>query len=250
MKHGLIAQLDELAARCWPAIEEDLLGGWTLRYADGFTFRANSVRPRRIDGDPEAAIDRAELAYGARGLRTVFHLTPVADPPDLDERLEQRGYQVEHSAAVLVCEIGEAIRRIAATPGEVELCERLGASWLETFRRAERRWPSEQDVAAEHVLTAGPDERCFALAAVGGAPAATGYARIAGEWLYLSCIATLPALRRAGLARAVTAELLRFGRAGGASSAFLEVDARNEAAIELYAGLGFRPVYGYHYRVR
>ena len=212
MKHGLIAQLDELAARCWPAIEEDLLGGWTLRYADGFTFRANSVRPHRIDGDPEAAIDRAELAYGTRGLRTVFHLSPVADPSDLDER--------------------------------------LGAPWLETFRRAERRWPSEQDVAAEHVLTAGPDERRFVLAAVDGAPAATGYARIAGEWLYLSCIATLPALRRAGLARAVTAELLRFGLAGGASSAFLEVDARNDAAIELYAGLGFRPVYGYHNRVR
>ena len=250
MKHELIGELDGLAARSWPAVEEELRGGWTLRYAGGFTFRANSVRPHALDGDPEGAIDDAEQAYRARGLRTVFHLSPVVDPPDLDERLERRGYALEHRAAVLACDLAEAIRRLGAPRHDVALDERLGAPWLETFRRAERRWLAEQDAAAEHVLTAGSDERRFALATVERVPAATGYARIAGEWLYLSCIATLPELRRGGLGRAVSAALLRFGHAQGASSAFLEVDARNEAAIALYAAFGFRPVYAYHYRVR
>ncbi len=249
MKQELIAELDELAARCWPAADEELHGGWTLRYAGGFTFRANSVRARVLDGDAEAAIDEAERAYRARGLRAVFHLSPVADPPDLDERLARRGYALEHASAVLACDIAEAMRRIGPPPHAVELGSRLDQPWLETFRQAERRWPSEQNVAAEHVLTTGADDRRFALASVEGAPAATGYARIADEWLYLSCIATVPALRRGGLGRAVSAALLGFGHAGGARSAFLEVDARNEAAIALYASLGFRPVYGYHYRV-
>ena len=62
MKQDLIAELDELAARCWPAADEESYGGWTLRYAGGFTFRASSVRARSLDGDAEAAIDEAERA--------------------------------------------------------------------------------------------------------------------------------------------------------------------------------------------
>ena len=250
MKHELIAELDALAARSWPAIEEERRGGWTLRYADGFTFRANSVLPRALDGDSEGAIDEVEQAYGARGLRTVFRLGPVVDPPDLDDRLVRRGYALEHPAAVLACDLSEALRRLGSPRHEVALDARLGAPWLETFRRAERRWPAAQDAAAQHVLSAGADERRFALAAVEGVPVATGYGRIAGGWLYLSCIATLAEQRRGGLGRAVSAALLGFGHAHGARSAFLEVDARNEAAIALYAALGFRPVYAYHYRVR
>lgn len=220
-----------------------------LRYAKGFTYRANSLRAHVLVGGAEDAIEGAERAYRDRGLRPIFHLGPTVEPPDLDERLERRGYAVEHRSLVLVCSLDEAVRRLEAPARPVDLREHLDERWLETFRQAERRWPSEQDAAAERVLTAGADERRFALASRQGAPVATGYGRLSDGWLYLSCIATLAEARRSGLGRAVSAELLRFGAAHGARSAFLEVEALNGAAISLYGSLGFRPVYGYHYRV-
>ena len=42
--HGLsIAELEVIAAKGWRAPEEERLGGWLLRAAQGFTGRANSA---------------------------------------------------------------------------------------------------------------------------------------------------------------------------------------------------------------
>ena len=42
-----IADLETRAARGWQAPQEEWLGGWLLRAADGFTGRANSAPLRR-----------------------------------------------------------------------------------------------------------------------------------------------------------------------------------------------------------
>lgn len=51
----LITELEHIAARHWRGTEEDRLGGWLLRAADGFTGRANSALPH---GDPGHAARR------------------------------------------------------------------------------------------------------------------------------------------------------------------------------------------------
>ena len=55
-------------------------------------------------------------------------------------------------------------------------------------------------------------------------------------------VAVDPVHRRRGIARILLAELLDRGRANGLSMATLEVRRSNEAALALYAGLGFRNV--------
>jgi len=55
-------------------------------------------------------------------------------------------------------------------------------------------------------------------------------------------VATAPQHRRRGVARAVMDEVLERGKARRCSLATLEVRRSNEAALQLYRSLGFRPV--------
>ncbi len=48
-----IIDLERVAAGHWRGTEEEWLGGWLLRAAEGFTGRANSALPL---GDPGAAV--------------------------------------------------------------------------------------------------------------------------------------------------------------------------------------------------
>ena len=58
--------------------------------------------------------------------------------------------------------------------------------------------------------------------------------------LHITLVAVAPERRRQGLGRRVLEDLLRRGRAGGASRATLEVAAANGAALALYGACGFR----------
>ena len=92
---GSITELEHIAARHWRGTEEDRLGGWLLRAADGFTGRANSALPL---GDPGMPLDDALAAvtrwYRARALPPMI-VIPVpleGDSPchQLDNLLSER----------------------------------------------------------------------------------------------------------------------------------------------------------------
>jgi GNAT superfamily N-acetyltransferase len=61
---------------------------------------------------------------------------------------------------------------------------------------------------------------------------------------------TAEAARGQGLAGLLCSHLLLQARAQGASTAYLQVDAANTAARAVYARLGFKDGYRYHYRAK
>jgi GNAT superfamily N-acetyltransferase len=238
-----VAALEDVCERAWPARERVELDGLVLRFTDGFTRRANSARVDGVAGDLGSLIDRAEHEYRSRGLRPGFRLTPLS-PPAFERLLRERGYFVDTEAVVMVAdelpETGEA-----PAGGAIALAPALDEEWLRVFQAVERHWPAEQDPGARWVLGSGDSPRRFALARVDGAPAATGYARLEDDWLYIACVGTFPGHRRRGLARAVSERLFAWGAAGGACRAILQAETKNAAAQALYAQLGFRPRYVY-----
>jgi GNAT superfamily N-acetyltransferase len=237
-----VAALEDLCERAWPPRERLELDGAVLRFTDGFTRRANSARVDAGGGDLEALIARAEHEYRSRGLRPGFRLTPLS-PAAFERLLLERGYFVDTEAVVMVA---DAIPAISAPPGDgLSLSPALDEEWLRVFQAVERRWPPEQDPGAHWVLGSGDSPRRFALARVDGVPAATGYGRLEGDWLYIACVGTFPEHRRRGLARTVSEQLFAWGAAGGAERAILQVETKNAAAQGLYAQLGFAPQYIY-----
>jgi GNAT superfamily N-acetyltransferase len=238
-----VAALENVCERAWPPRERVELDGAVLRFTDGFTRRANSARVDGGGGDLDGLIARAEHEYRSRGLRPGFRLTPLS-PPAFERLLGERGYVVDTEAVVMVAD--GMPETPAPAPGDgIALEPGLDEEWLRVFQAVERDWPPEQDPGARWVLGSGDAPRRFALALVDGAPAATGYARLEDDWLYIACVGTFPAHRRRGLARAVSERLFGWGAASGARRAILQVETKNAAAQGLYAQLGFRPRYVY-----
>ena len=87
-------RLEEVSLNAWPALQQMLLDGWLLRFAKGYTRRANSINPLYGSSmDIDEKIDRCETIYVQKGLPVVFRLTPFATPSDLDHNLERRHYE-------------------------------------------------------------------------------------------------------------------------------------------------------------
>src|SRR5580693_6740913 len=86
-----ITQLEELSINAWPSLQTLVYDGWVLRFADGYTKRANSSNPL-YEGvlDVDEKIDACEKLYSGRRLDTVFKLTTASHPADLDRILSAR----------------------------------------------------------------------------------------------------------------------------------------------------------------
>lgn len=232
-----IIGLERLLAATWPAPETADLGGWLLRYAEGYTRRANSVLALTAPpGGTDAALAAVEAWYGEHGARPLIAMAgPVTKR--LDQELAARGWEAEAEAAVMVRPIEPV-----AYEGEVAIVEAPGATFLELAGRG------SAEVAAK-VFGAGPD-RGYAEIRHGGVLVARGRGAVAGDTVAISNIGTLPEHRRQGLGTEVLKALEAWGAGVGARRAALQVETDNEAALAMYRRLGYAERYRYHYRRR
>jgi len=244
-------------AQGWRALEVEHLGGWLLRAAAGFTGRGNSALPLGDPGVPlPAAVDAVEAFYAARGLVPQVAVprglaAPIcADGLDggaLDALLAARGWSVHTETAVMTAPVS-ALAAGPLLPGaEVVVSADPDEDWQAVYRYRGQVLPPE----GLAVLTASP-VRAFAAVREGGRTLAVARGTTTpfptGAWLGITSVEVLPEARRRGLARALLAALADWGRASGASSAYLQVTWDNAAARALYASTGFTDHHGYAYR--
>ncbi|HEX6077039.1 MAG TPA: GNAT family N-acetyltransferase [Micromonosporaceae bacterium] len=240
--HRDIVALERVAAAGWPAPDTDRLGAWVLRAAGGWTSRANSVLPL---GDPGVgvgqALDRVHTWYTARDLKPRFAV-PLPAFRSLDRELADRGWQPTHRVLVQTASLPELL---AAVPPRddlppVRVTRRPDQDWL---RVVDSRKGGPPEVAVR-VLT-GARLPAFASVSESGELLAIGRGVVDEGWLGLSLMEVVPGARRRGLARHVVAALAHWGAEHRAGRAYLQVEEDNEAALALYAGLGFSTHHGF-----
>ena len=239
LTHYRTDELESIAYELWRASEVVELDGWRLRYAYGYTGRANSVWPNGDGTLPIGEkIDRVEEWYRARSTPPLFQLTDAARPRELDGVLATRGYVVR-SAPVSV-QIAALDDVVAGTSGEAELSEELDDAWVALL--AGSRGFDRLDVVRT-LLEAGET----AFARVGDV--AVGRGVVVGDWLGVTSMTTLPEARRRGHGRAILHALALWARGRGCTRAILQVEHGNAAAHALYPRAGFVPHHDYHYRL-
>ncbi|WP_308271385.1 GNAT family N-acetyltransferase [Kitasatospora sp. SUK 42] len=235
-------ELQRIAGRGWPGVEQEALGEWTLRAAAGFTRRANSVQAL---GDPGLPLPQALAAvrdwYAARGLPAQVE---VVTPGTADGLRELLG--APHSPTLVRTAPLAGVARAGTGQDRVRLSRTADADWMSLYGRLGED-PAVRE-AARRVLHGGPSV-WFATVpgAPGQPPLAIGRCVVDGPWACFGAIEVQPYARRAGLATAVMAVLAARAAEEGASGAYLQVEAGNEGAIALYDGLGFTTSHTYHY---
>ncbi|GLX00798.1 GNAT family N-acetyltransferase [Microtetraspora sp. NBRC 16547] len=247
-----MSDFDLLVDEAWPAPYRVAAGDWVHRHAGGVTKRANSVLPLGERPDLGRAIDEAEAFYRELGRPCVFSIGGGATP-GLDAELESRGYRLVDPTLVMTrpsLPSGETLP-VTALDGAADLtiAQEPSPGWADTWWRVDGgRHPQDTEISAKEwgvrILTGVP----AAYASLG--EDAVGRAVRQGEWIGIYRMAVVPEARRRGLGGAVLRGLLGWGRAQGASRAYLVVTEANEGARALYEREGFTVAGRYHYRVR
>ena len=240
--------IEEITLNTWPALQTVIAGGWLLRYANGYTKRANSVNPLyfEAEGNVYKQIQFAESYYSRLHLDTVFKMTPFAAPGDLDKILEILGYTIHDPCYVMTLDLGTISSPAIDT---IKIEHHLEEEWLDHFAAFSHLSPEHKDIArrmfAQSTFTQG-----FATLYHGGVPIACGVGVIQHPFIGLYDIVTQEGYRKQGFGEQLVLHLLQWGRLQGATQSFLQVLQQNEPAMRLYQKLGYKIAYPYWYRIK
>lgn len=240
----MIKCIEELSLRAWPAYEEQIYDGWVLRFAEGYTKRANSVNPLYVSAVGLAEkIAYCEKAYAERGLPAVFRLTAESTPAELDRALEARGYVRLDETSVRILSLGRGHAK-----GQIAYFTHVRDAWLNAFARCSGTGDANTVEKLARILRRIPGETIFAHCKEAGRIVACGLGVLDRGYLGCFDIAVDHAYRNRGYGRRIMEGLLKEGAARGAETAYLQVVAGNRPAERLYDSLGFIESYRYWYR--
>jgi ribosomal protein S18 acetylase RimI-like enzyme len=239
-----IIALEQAAMRAWPALERIDEAGWVVRFAGGYTRRANSAAALAADAeDLEAQIVWVEDAYASRELPAIFRVVSGCGPAGLDDALAAAGYEREGEALVMTLDLPHS------APSPHALREIPIDEWLVLYERLNERGPEGRDLH-RRLLESVRGERLLAALDDRVEIVGCGLGVREGEFAGLFDLAVAPAQRGRGHGRQLVEELLRWAASGDARTAYLQVLVQNEVAIRLYERAGFREAYRYWYRAR
>ncbi len=243
----MITQLEELSMNAWPSLQTLLDDGWVLRFASGYTRRANSIHPIYASmRDINEKIAACAEMYRARNLRVVFKMTRAAQPEHLDEILERKGYASEAPTSVQVLDL----RAVPPpTHRDVLLSEWLTQEWVGDYCRLNAVVVQHQATMRQMLANIVP-ARCFIALRAAGRVVAVGLGVAENGFVGLFDLVTDEEFRQRGLGTQLILNLLDWGKHNGSSRAYLQVTLNNSPALRLYEKLGFREVYQYWYRVK
>ena len=249
-----ILDMERIAAAHWRGTEEERLGGWLLRAAEGFTGRANSALPL---GDPGLPLDDAlaEVTrwYRDRGLPPMIAVPLRLDGGSpcnqLDTHLSERSWVTRPGPAfVMVAELDTlpaagdlpagAEFRVDAEPDDQRLA-------MYHYRGQDRQPPVMRTVLMSAQAQAFASIRDRAS----GEVLAIGRLSIADGWAGIAAVEVASEHRRRGLGTALTAAICAEAASRGVRRVFLQVETGNAAAAALYERCGFRYSHRYHYRI-
>ena len=242
-----IRQFEEISNNAWPALRTFQYDGWHLRFANGVTKRSNSVNllyPSTID--PEKKIAFCEKLFLSRNITPTFKITAIADPLDIDDRLEAMGYYVHSTLSFQIADLRK--KKIAADPGltiKSETDERWIAEFIRMNMFDQAALPTYRAIM-DQVLT----PKCLIEITEGTKTIGVGMAVLEGKFLGLFDIVIDKKYRGRGHGNRLVNGLLEWGIVRGAETAYLQVLTGNLLAQKLYSNLGFKEIYLYWYRMK
>ena len=242
----LIRTIEEISLNAWPSLQQILYDGWILRFANGHTKRANSVNlVYRSTENVQEKIKRCKEVYSSKKLPTIFRITPLAHPENLDALLDRSGFEKKDVSSVQVKDL-EAFQ--PQTTSAIKFWTEFSQEWLENFADF-REIPLEEQELLKSILHNIASENCFSILIKDSQVVVCGLGVLENQYIGLFEIITAKDMQRKGYGRELILNILSWAKNKGATKAYLQVVASNEAALKLYSNLGFQEIYQYFYRI-
>lgn len=243
MDSEFLSQIEDAALNAWPAPRQMVYDGWLLRFAKGYTKRANSVNVRFESRRPLAKKIRAcEEVYAREGLPLIFRLPDPFVSQELMTALDQAGYRVFDPTYVL----GKEITRCEEMPEIVRMREMTTADWIALRARLTETDMEHWRVHRQILEVIVPEKVLLGLF-LNDRAVACGMGVVEGDLLGFFSIYVGEDYRRNGYGEMVMRGLTNWGIERNASFGYLQVEGDNQPALALYEKMGFEMCYRYIY---
>jgi len=242
---ALVLGCERRIVNAWPAVATLLVGDWVLRFANGYSGRANAATPLSYGAELDAEmLDLIEELYRADGLVPSIRLTPLVAEATRAAVLE-RGYRVKDKSFGM---IGPLAGLAPSEEPEFEMEARAGAEWIAGCAALQTGVKTHAGNLAA-ILERIRLPAAFATWTVEGEPVAFGMSVAERGMAEIGLICVSPDHRGHGYGRSIVRGLMGWAAAKGCSDAYLQVEQGNAVALNLYGSLGFRQLYAYETRI-
>jgi len=242
---AIVRRFEAAGFRAWPATTVHYDGAWAVRLTGGHPARRlNSINPLDPGDDANLTerIARAIRKFGAYGRPATFRMSPLA-PTRLVSHLDTLGWSRHSESLVMRAPLDDTL--VADAMHQIPLKD-MGR-FIGAAIAIGSLDPALRPGLSEVISSITPSAGLF-VSENDGQPISTAICVRDGELAGLFEVATTASKRGRGNGRRTVLSALKWARAGGARTAWLQVEADNGPAIGLYRSLGFTEIYSYHYR--
>ncbi|SHJ64315.1 Ribosomal protein S18 acetylase RimI [Geosporobacter subterraneus DSM 17957] len=245
----MIQKIEELSMNALPALSTVFVDGWILRFANGYSKRANSVNPiYPCSVNLESNVAICERLFQENNLDTVFKLTEQEEIYKLDELLSQRGYSYEAKTNIMVKNIlGFKIQE--SEKANAFVYRELREDWFEAFITMNRINVQNAQTLRRMLQNIIPDTY-YGYVMENGSITAVGLGVSERGYVGMYDICVEEDRRRQGLGTKIMNNLIDAALEDGCTYSYLQVVDANEPAKALYEKLGYEKLYSYWYRVK
>ncbi len=244
MKNYTIRYLEELSFNAHPSLQTQHYDGWILRFANGYSSRANSVNmiyPSTIDIYEK--IEECEKRYSMSGLPCIFKVIDE-DAKMIDSILNDRGYEIVTPTDVMVMDLTDK----DFVSGECIITEQVTDEWLETYFTLEKYTNKSTCDTVTQIRRMIQVDTLYCIIKEDGKNIACASAVIENGYVYIANVIVDEMYRGKGYGRRLCETLLDNAKKKGGHTAYLQVVQNNKIAVNLYEKLGYTKLYSYWYR--
>ncbi len=241
----LVRRLEAVGLRAWPAASVQYDGSWQIRLTGGLSSKRLNcvVALDPFDSrDVDIRLEKAGRKFLSYGRPLVVRETPLTPKPLID-LLQQQGWQrfeevVTMTADLAALELPDALDHLPSQDIGRFVDASLGLRQEDADSKAG---------LAEVVSAIKPPTGMFVVEEAEGLPVATVLCVQDNDLAGIMMLAVAKTRRRSGMGTEILSSALRWARMRGASTAWLQVETTNTAALELYRRFGFREAFRYFY---
>ncbi len=242
---ALVLDCERRIVNAWPAPGTLLIGDWVVRFASGYSGRANSASPLRAGAElDEATLVLIEELYRSDGLPPCIRLTPLTGAATTSAVIA-RGYRVRDASFGLIADLADF--QPAGDP-DLQLEARAEETWIAGVaarQSGEKTHIGNLSAIVERIRLPA----AFATLLIAGEPVAYGLGVAERGMAEIGSVVVDEAHRGHGYGKRLIAGLMAWAKVQDCAQAYLQVDQTNAVAIGLYEGLGYRRLYAYETRV-